>query len=162
MPINYTPTADQIIANLSEQINYLKGQLNNRFVFEGRFDDNAGHALTGGANIPFNTLDDPVGGWDATNHWWVLPFTGRYKVSTAVKADASGMTSDIFVCLNGNQIFTCPDAATGGFHGTGIFNRLLKGKQGDNVSVRPFSSFTTLNDGLGVSNTYLTIEYYSS
>jgi hypothetical protein len=43
--------------------------------------------------IGFDTIiEDPYGGWNATNHWWLAPFSGWYQVTLTVWVASAGAT----------------------------------------------------------------------
>lgn len=59
------------------------GQVSNPNIrFQAHLGSNFSPSLGSWTKILWDTIDfDTASGWDATDHWWVVPFTGWYEVS---------------------------------------------------------------------------------
>jgi hypothetical protein len=131
--------------------------------FEGRFDDNASHTITSNSNIAWNTLDDPWGGWNATNKNWVVPALceGRYHVSGQLKYNtATNMTIKILV--NGAAVRFGGTAASVAAQAGIIGGTLLRLAVGDTVSMQALVGSTTANEGAGIANSWLSLHRIGS
>lgn len=128
----------------------------------------AATALATGANIAYPSIEDNYGGWNATNHYWVVPPTwgGLYMVQIQFKWGSTGPASAPSIKVlggpaNATALLTSPNApSTASFQGldTGHFIRL---SAGDQVSVQLMGAgFTTQSDS-PADNNFFDLGFYS-
>lgn len=156
MGINTPPDLVKIIDALKAENRRLYQLIGSQVAFEGRFDDNATHSIAANTNFPFTTLDDPSGGWDATNHQWNCPVTGRYLVSGALKTQTTAVVTVFEVFVNNVQKLRGGNTSAA-LSASTVGGRILQLSSGDFVSAQAGVTFISQNDGVGVSNTHLTI-----
>lgn len=113
----------------------------------------AATALATGVNINYTTItEDNYGGWNGTNHYWVLPAAGLYaamiQFNWGSTAPGSGPAIKIFGGAANTtleaQSYNAPSIGTfGGFS----LNCQVRGNAGDQISVQIANAgFTTQND----------------
>lgn len=124
-------------------------------------------ALGTASNINYPVIEDVYGGWDSTNHRWVVPAGcgGVYRVDvqfkwgTGVPASAPSIKV-LGGASNATLLAQSPNAsAIGQFMGVSLEvpERLAAG---DEVSVQiAGAGFTTQSDGAGVDNNFFTLSF---
>lgn len=124
--------------------------------FKGAVAANAAVAMAANTNMPFTVRTDPSNAWNATTNLWTCPQPGRYRIVVTWKANATAAARSIKIMKNGVAVAIGPievNAASAG----GSFEDILDLVPGDTISVQPTVLYTTMADGAGVENNYLTI-----
>jgi hypothetical protein len=134
---------------LRDQITFLA----NRPRFKGTIT--AGGVLPAVTNIAWPAVEDPYGGWDATNHWWVVPAGcgGLYRAEIQFKWNGAPSGNVAIGLIGGAAGATSlarspnPSALVAG--GGISLNVLERLNAGDRIGVQPVNAgFSALGETL--------------
>lgn len=134
----------------------------NKPAFKGSIT--TGTTLATATNIAYPVVEDGYGGWDSTNHRWVVPSGcgGLYLAAVQFKWGSGVPSSAPSIkvyggAANGTLLATSPNApALTAFMGVGLIACPLRLSAGDEISVQiAGAGFTTQNDSADNNFFYL-------
>jgi len=114
----------------------------------------AGTALGTATNIAFPVVEDPYSGWNAGSFFWVVPYSGLYRVSVQFKWNGTppGSLPAINVKKNGaNTLVSANASSTSAFTGVQMTGP-VRAVAGDQIAVQLANSGFTTQVDTGANN----------